>query len=120
MHELDEAYGDIYSQIGDREVELLHKLALNVLEYSSQLMLASQLSGELDAILALALGAQKYGWTEPDIIRDGHTCIVGGRHPLHETSMQHFIPNDFGTPVDEEGSNQKSGRVITLGNASNE
>ncbi|PQK09386.1 hypothetical protein BB8028_0001g14560 [Beauveria bassiana] len=114
MHELDEAYGDIYSQIGDREVELLHKLALNVLEYSSQLMLASQLSGELDAILALALGAQKYGWTEPDIIRDGHTRIVGGRHPLHEASMQHFIPNDFGIPVDEEGSDQKSGRVLVV------
>ncbi|KAK8145473.1 MutS protein msh5 [Beauveria asiatica] len=114
MHELDEAYGDIYSQIGDREVELLQKLASSVLEYSSQLMLASQLSGELDAILALALGAQKYGWTEPDITRNGHTRIVGGRHPLHEASMQHFIPNDFGAPVDEEGSDQRSGRVLVV------
>lgn len=77
-------------------------------------MLASQLSGELDAILALALGARNYGWTEPNITRNGHTRIVGGRHPLHEASMQHFIPNDFGAPIDEEGTDQRSGRVLVV------
>ncbi|OAR01964.1 hypothetical protein LLEC1_00101 [Akanthomyces lecanii] len=114
MQELDEAYGDIYCQIGDREVEILHKLASSVLEYSSELVLASQLCGELDAILALALGAQKYGWNQPEMNRNGGTYIAGGRHPLHEASMQHFISNDFGAPVETDEARQKLGRVLIV------
>ncbi len=130
MRELDEAYGDIYCQIGgkriflpvaehsnsliDREVEILHKLASSVLEYSSELMLASQLCGELDAILALALGAQKYGWSQPEINRNGSTFIAGGRHPLHEASMQHFIPNDFGGPTETDEPRQKLSRTLVI------
>lgn len=92
----------------------MHKLALTVLEYSYELVLASQLCGELDAILALALGAKKYGWSRPVMNRNGDTYIVGGRHPLHEASMQHFIPNDFGAPTEMEKPRRRLGRTLVI------
>ncbi|KAJ3499337.1 hypothetical protein NLG97_g428 [Lecanicillium saksenae] len=114
MQELDEAYGDIYCQIGDREVELLCKLASDVLEFSSDLMLASQACGELDSFLALSQGAQKYGWNRPTLKAEGETTILGGRHPLHESSMQRFIPNDFCSAANLIDPGQKARSILII------
>ncbi|KAF5985318.1 DNA mismatch repair MSH5 [Fusarium coicis] len=93
MRELDEEYGDMYCQIGDREVEIIHDLAGKVLEHEAPLLLASDMCGEFDAILALALGAEKYDWHAPQMVEASIIHIEEGRHPLQELVVPAFIPN---------------------------
>jgi DNA mismatch repair protein MSH5 len=54
----------------------------------------SDLCGQFDALLALAIGAEKYRWTRPQITEGTGICIQGGRHPLQELVVPCFIPND--------------------------
>ncbi|KAF4415392.1 DNA mismatch repair MSH5 [Fusarium acutatum] len=93
MRELDEECGDMYCQIGDREVEIIHGLAGKVLEHEERLLLASDMCGEFDAILALALGAEKYDWHAPQMVEASIIHIEEGRHPLQELVVPAFIPN---------------------------
>ncbi|KAF5632203.1 DNA mismatch repair MSH5 [Fusarium sp. NRRL 52700] len=93
MRELDDEYGDMYCQIGDREVEIIHGLAGKVLEHEEPLLLASDTCGEFDAILALALGAEKYDWHAPQMVEASIIHIEEGRHPLQELTVPAFIPN---------------------------
>ncbi|EXK89013.1 DNA mismatch repair protein MSH5 [Fusarium oxysporum f. sp. raphani 54005] len=93
MRELDEEYGDMYCQIGDREVEIIHGLAGKVLEHEEPLLLASDMCGEFDAILALALCAEKYDWHAPQMVEASIIHIEEGRHPLQELVVPAFIPN---------------------------
>ncbi|KAH7160110.1 muts domain V-domain-containing protein [Dactylonectria estremocensis] len=94
MKELDEEYGDMYCQIGDREVEIIHGLANRILEHEDVLVSSSDICGEFDAIMALALGADKYGWRAPKIVEESVLQIEGGRHPLQELVVPSFVPND--------------------------
>ncbi|CAM1507372.1 Fc.00g070130.m01.CDS01 [Cosmosporella sp. VM-42] len=94
MRELDEEYGDMYCQIGDREVEIIHDLTSRILEYEPALVQASDLCGEFDAILALAMGAEKYGWKAPCVVNARIIHIEGGRHPLQELVVPAFVSND--------------------------
>ncbi|KAM0339469.1 hypothetical protein ACHAPU_010916 [Fusarium lateritium] len=93
MKELDEEYGDMYCQIGDREVEIIHGLAGKILEHEEPLHLASDVCGEFDAILALALGAEKYSWHAPQVVEPSIIHIEEGRHPLQELVVPAFVPN---------------------------
>ncbi|RKL29383.1 hypothetical protein BFJ72_g12011 [Fusarium proliferatum] len=82
MRELDKEYGDMYCQIGGK-----------VLEHEEHLLLASEMCGEFDAILALALGAEKYNWHAPQMVEASIIHIEEGRHPLQELVVPAFIPN---------------------------
>ncbi|KAG8675491.1 hypothetical protein FPOAC1_001470 [Fusarium poae] len=93
MRELDEEYGDMYCQIGDREVEIIHGLVSKVLKYEELLLSASDMCGEFDAILALALGAEKYNWRGPQVVEASVIHIEEGRHPLQELVVPAFVPN---------------------------
>jgi DNA mismatch repair protein MSH5 len=101
---MDEYYGDIYSLIIDREVEIIHQLRIKTLTYSPQLTAASRVLGELDwyspfengltSLLSLAITAQKYSFTRPFISEENVINIVRGRHPLQELVVSTFIEND--------------------------
>jgi len=101
---MDEYYGDIYSLIIDREVEIIHQLRIKTLTYSPQLTAASRVLGELDwysplqngltSLLSLAIAAQKYSFTRPFISEENVINIVRGRHPLQELVVSTFIEND--------------------------
>ncbi|KAM0245064.1 hypothetical protein ACHAP5_005736 [Fusarium lateritium] len=93
MRDLDEEYGDMYCQIGDREVEIIHGLAGKILEHQELLLTASDVCGEFDAILALALGAEKYNWRAPQVVEPSIIRIEEGRHPLQELVVPAFVPN---------------------------
>jgi DNA mismatch repair protein MSH5 len=54
---------------------------------------ASDLLGELDSLIALALGAQKYRLNPPRLTKANVIQIEGGRHPLQELTVS-YIPND--------------------------
>ncbi|KHN98593.1 DNA mismatch repair protein MutS, C-terminal domain protein [Metarhizium album ARSEF 1941] len=95
MRHLDDQFGDIYCEIADREVEILHDLSQEVLKCSESLSSASDTCGDVDAILALALTAEKYKWTVPKLTTGiGVLEIKKGRHPLQELVVPSFVPND--------------------------
>ncbi|KAG5930019.1 hypothetical protein E4U42_003322 [Claviceps africana] len=94
MRHLDAQFGDIYRDIADREVEVLHRLATHVLHYDEALLEASDACGDVDAIVALALAADKYKWAAPRMTTDRVIRIRNGRHPIQELTVPSFIPND--------------------------
>lgn len=110
LRQLDERYGGTWNAIGglwfilplpelwltmaDREVELIHLLAGDILEHETMLLEISDLCGHFDAILALAVGAQRYGWVAPRITETSTIAIKNGRHPLQELLVDSFVPND--------------------------
>ncbi|SPQ18976.1 a22c99f1-1a2f-4758-a9a1-07ceedd3614c [Thermothielavioides terrestris] len=94
MLDLDVQYGDLPSRIADEEIEVIMALAAAVLEHEEAILSASELFGELDSMLALALAAEKYNWTAPTMTASNVIDIVDGRHPLQELLVPSFIPND--------------------------
>jgi DNA mismatch repair protein MSH5 len=109
MKELDDAYGDMYCEIGgmlhytmifdtltviDREVEIIHGLSNQVLQYAAALTKASDICGEFDAIFALASGAKKYGLVAPRMTSQNILSIQNGRHLLQELVVPSFVTND--------------------------
>ncbi|KAI1005835.1 hypothetical protein K3495_g2390 [Podosphaera aphanis] len=93
MKDLDAYFGDLYGIICDREIEIIHKLALAVLDYDKLLNITSDLCGELDSLVALALGARKYRFVQPKMTTANVLQIEGGRHPLQELSVPAYISN---------------------------
>lgn len=85
---------------------------MRVLELESQLTTASDLCGEFDCILALALGASKYNWACPKMTTLNIIDITGGRHPLQELVVPIFVPNDCclmgGSDADDGGDESQS------------
>ena len=70
------------------------ELAAAVSPHEDALVSASELLGELDSLLALALAAEKYNWAPPKMTSENIIDIEGGRHPLQELLVTSFIPND--------------------------
>ncbi|TQS38393.1 hypothetical protein Golomagni_01101 [Golovinomyces magnicellulatus] len=94
MKEMDDYFGDMYGKICDREIEIIHRLAVAVLEHGNQLITASNLCGELDSLVALALGARKYHLHQPQMTTENVIIIEDGRHLLQELIVPAYIPNN--------------------------
>ncbi|KAL2137071.1 hypothetical protein VTI74DRAFT_9677 [Chaetomium olivicolor] len=94
MLDLDSQYGDLPSRIADEEIEVIMALAAAVLEHEEAILTASEVFGELDSLLALALAAEKYNWVAPTMTSSNIIDILGGRHPLQELLVPSYIPND--------------------------
>ncbi|KAK5110382.1 hypothetical protein LTR62_006090 [Meristemomyces frigidus] len=94
MTEMDEHFGDIYGRICDKEIEIVQQLGEHVLEYEDLLNTASDLCGELDALVALAKGAQWHNLVKPTMTEENVIRIKAGRHPLQEQTVPSYIAND--------------------------
>lgn len=78
-----------------REIEILHELASQVLCHKEALVRASDVCGDLDGIVALGIGAKRYGWVAPTMTDASSIIhIEKGRHPLQELAVPQYIPND--------------------------
>ncbi|KAL1862522.1 hypothetical protein VTK73DRAFT_6755 [Phialemonium thermophilum] len=117
MRDLDEQIGDIYCMIVDKEIEMVHELAVNVLQHEDALVAASDFWGELDSLVALAQAAELYHWAAPQMSRQNVVQIRGGRHPLQELVVSCFIPNDC---VLSGGEGQEEGNRSDAGSARDE
>lgn len=96
----------------------MHDLAKLVLNHESALTLASDVCGEFNALLALARGAEKYGWSRPHVVDESIIHIKGGRHPLQELVVPSFIPNDCNMPQDDTVSGRARAMILTGPNQS--
>ena len=78
---------------------------MKILEHEKLLILASDLLGDLDSLVALALGARKYRFVPPQMTTANVIHIKGGRHPLQELTVS-YVANDCfiaGGAVEEDG-----------------
>ncbi|KAI1744377.1 putative MSH5 protein [Xylaria scruposa] len=94
MKEMDEELGDPYCMIIDREIEIIHQLAVTILDREAAILAASDVLGELDSLLALATFCGQNKWTAPKMTDTNILQIEGGRHALQELVTPSFIPND--------------------------
>ncbi|TID21742.1 mismatch repair protein 5 [Venturia nashicola] len=94
MREMDQKYGDIWSMICDKEIEIVHELAQNVLQYEELLTTVSDICGELDSMIALALGAKQYKLCRPSLTKHNIIRVEGGRHILQELTVGSYVAND--------------------------
>lgn len=94
MHEMDEQLGDLYAMICDIEIEISYELAQKVMRDEALLIAASDICGDIDALLALAHGAVQYKLTRPRMTEDNIIDIKEGRHLLQEMCVASYVPND--------------------------
>ncbi|EMD01095.1 hypothetical protein BAUCODRAFT_62522 [Baudoinia panamericana UAMH 10762] len=105
MTEMDQYFGDIYGRICDKQIEIVQRLGEQVLEYEELLNDASDICGELDALVALARGAALHNLVKPRVTDENIVKIKGGRHPLQELTVPSYVPNDtyiVGGGIDNE------------------
>jgi DNA mismatch repair protein MSH5 len=67
---------------------------MEILEHEKLLVAASDICGELDSLVALALGASKYRFVQPEMTTANVMRIQSGRHPLQELTVPSYIAND--------------------------
>ncbi|RCK59244.1 MutS 5 [Candida viswanathii] len=91
---LDQQYGDIYTLINDREIEIIQEVLEKVLESEEAILDVARASIELDCYCSLAELSQLSNYVFPEITDDTLLEIVQGRHPLVETYLSLFVPND--------------------------
>ncbi len=108
--------------LADREIEIVHNLAVRVLEHEETLITASNLCGELDCLVALALGARKYQFNRPQMTKANVIRIEAGRHPLQELTVPVYIANDCfvagGIGDDASDSDKFESRASTIKDSS--
>ncbi|KAK7535827.1 muts domain V-domain-containing protein [Phyllosticta citribraziliensis] len=117
MHEMDRHFGDIHGLICDKEIEITHELAQEILEYEGLLTTASDICAELDVLLALAKGAHMYKLTKPRVSEKNVLKIEGGRHLLQELTVPSYVANNTnlaGFSESEQEEHQSSASVSEL------
>jgi DNA mismatch repair protein MutS len=79
-----------------RELDCLTTLLQAVVAQVGQISRAAAALGELDALQGLAALGVEQGWVMPEIDDGLSLELVGGRHPLVESSLGagRFVPND--------------------------
>lgn len=84
---------------GDRalamEVELFHGLRQEIAAQVEVLQRAAKAIGELDALASLAETAVVRRYVRPEIVEEDVLEIEMGRHPVVESVVSAFIPNDL-------------------------
>lgn len=94
MRQMDESLGDMWAIICDMEIEISYSLAQQILEREDFLVQASDICGELDALLAFAHGAIEFKLTRPQFVKDNIIDVRAGRHLIQELTVPSYVAND--------------------------
>lgn len=78
----------------DLESDLYDGVVAKLSEYVEHLLTAASAAAFIDALGAVAKHSIKMNWVKPVISEKSGISIVKGRHPVVETTMEHYIPND--------------------------
>lgn len=94
---LDEAIGDLDSQIKDTEALIISELEEQIFNHDNELRSTFNALADLDCILAFAACAADQKYVRPIVVPREENCILiqNGRHPLQEILIDDtFVPND--------------------------
>ncbi|XP_045777842.1 mutS protein homolog 5-like isoform X2 [Maniola jurtina] len=105
--ELDMMIGDTYPEIVAHETRIMMRLTSTILENLHTLAAAIDICAELDCLITISKVCKEYSFVKPTLTRDKVISIVQGKHPLHITTMDNFVPNDV-------KSSQEAGLVKIL------
>ncbi|ODV93816.1 hypothetical protein PACTADRAFT_82311 [Pachysolen tannophilus NRRL Y-2460] len=94
MEEMDGYYGDIYTLMCDCEIEILYNVQKKILKHEKTLTEITALLSELDCFLALSKAALMHKYVKPEMTDDISLDIEESRHPVYETLVPSFVPND--------------------------
>ncbi|KAG0658910.1 MutS protein msh5 [Rhodotorula mucilaginosa] len=92
--DMDRHLGDLQCFIADKEIEIIHALLEHVMRIQAQLLAVSHAAAELECLIAFAEAARLYDWTRPVMTSEPVCKILKGRHPLAESCVEHFVPNN--------------------------
>ncbi len=98
MFELDKEYGDVRSNIIDREIQIVTMLEERALEHEREISNLAGVLAELDATMALAQIASENGYCRPKLVQHSEGSVFRAtkcRHPLLEMSLSSYIPNEI-------------------------
>ena len=76
---MDEYFGDIYTLICDRELEIIQLLREQIVRYDEVIVCPCRLVGELDALLAMADVASRYRLVRLKVVAENIIDIKQGR-----------------------------------------
>ena len=84
--QLDEQYGDIYTSINDREIEIIQSMLAKVSEFNTVIIQVGEAAVELDCLCSLSEVSQFRNYAFPCITDTNELEIVQGRHPRGNVS----------------------------------
>jgi DNA mismatch repair protein MSH5 len=98
MTEMDTKFGDLYSLIRDKEIEILQQLKDKIIYKLTRFISVYELIGHIDVLICFAIVSINNGFSKPELLSSNETNtkivdIVGSFHPLIEKSD--FITNDI-------------------------
>src|SRR5690606_24347305 len=77
-----------------REKHLYEQVLQQLSPFIAPLQTIAHALAQLDTLNALAQHAARYNWCMPRLVEQSCISIDQGRHPVVETSIERFIPND--------------------------
>lgn len=96
MHSLDKNFGDLYSLIRDKEIEILYGLKSEIIGDLEQLLKPYEVIGHIDVMIRFAYVSLNNNFCKPQIEDDENDSkieIIGSFHPL--IKKENFIRNNF-------------------------
>ena len=102
MADLDERYGDLMTDIGNLELKIMGELQAHVEAHASAYANLTEICSEIDVCVAFALVASERDFVKPVFMRtfdgalspESFVHAENARHPLLETVVDSFVPND--------------------------
>ncbi len=76
------------------EFQIFQELREKLVKYFSDIQQTARIVGSLDVFYSFASLAKKNNYCQPEIFEDGRLKITGGRHPVIEQFLDHYVPND--------------------------
>ncbi|WP_295478293.1 DNA mismatch repair protein MutS [uncultured Sutterella sp.] len=76
------------------EKHLYEEVVAKAAEHAAELLAAARACAAVDAAATLALHAAERGWVRPVLADRPGIRITRGRHPVVETTLEAYVPND--------------------------
>ncbi|XP_015788183.1 mutS protein homolog 5-like [Tetranychus urticae] len=111
--ELDATFGDILTEITEKQRKVLLQLQFKVLDGINALDELTTLCAKIDAFIAIAETSRCFKYKRPVFNVNDEMDIEDGRHPLQEIFVDSYIANDCRT-----GNQSGKIRIITGPNSS--
>ena len=93
--ELDKLFGDIQSDITDRQIQIITELKDVIWKRRHIFISIVRCCAKLDALIAMSRTALEFHYVRPEISTGDTIDIIEGRHPLIELMFKTFVSNDY-------------------------